>query len=92
MFLDEPTANLDIKHEQNLMKLVKEKANEGIGVLLILHDLNLAARYSDKLFIFKEGNLIKSGPPEEVLDKDMLTDVYGLEMNVENDPLRVNYY
>tara|TARA_B100001113_G_scaffold132848_1_gene108835 strand:- start:1265 stop:2038 length:774 start_codon:yes stop_codon:yes gene_type:complete len=92
MFLDEPTANLDIKHEQNLMKLVKEKANEGIGVLLILHDLNLAARYSDKLFIFKEGNLIKSGPPEEVLDKDMLTDVYGLEMNVEKDPLRVNYY
>ena len=92
MFLDEPTANLDIKHEQNLMKLVREKADEGIGVLLILHDLNLAAKYSDKLFIFKEGSLIKSGPPEEVLDKDMLTDVYGLEMSIEKDPLRVNYY
>ena len=52
MFLDEPTANLDILHEQNLMKLVRSKAMEGIGILLILHDLNLAAKYSDKLVIF----------------------------------------
>ena len=92
MFLDEPTANLDILHEQNLMKLVKEKAREGIGVLLILHDLNLAAKYSDKLFLFKEGSLIKSGSPEEVLERDILSYVYGLTMRVERDPLRVNYY
>ena len=92
MFLDEPTANLDILHEQNLMKLVRSKAMEGIGILLILHDLNLAAKYSDKLVIFKNGSLIKSGSPEEVLQSKVLTEVYGLDMEVAKDPLRVNYY
>ncbi len=92
MFLDEPTANLDILHEQNLMKLVRSKAMEGIGILLILHDLNLAAKYSDKLVIFKNGSLIKSGSPEEVLQSKVLTEVYGLDMEVAQDPLRVNYY
>ncbi len=92
MFLDEPTANLDILHEQNLMKLVRSKAMEGIGILLILHDLNLAAKYSDKLVIFKDGSLIKSGSPEEVLQSKVLTEVYGLDMEVAKDPLRVNYY
>ena len=92
MFLDEPTANLDILHEQNLMKLVRSKAMEGIGILLILHDLNLAAKYSDKLVIFKDGSLIKSGSPEEVLQSKVLTEVYGLDMEVAQDPLRVNYY
>ena len=92
MFLDEPTANLDILHEQNLMKLVRSKAMEGIGILSILHDLNLAAKYSDKLVIFKNGSLIKSGSPEEVLQSKVLTEVYGLDMEVAKDPLRVNYY
>ena len=92
MFLDEPTSNLDILHEQNLMKLVRSKAMEGIGILLILHDLNLAAKYSDKLVIFKNGSLIKSGSPEEVLQSKVLTEVYGLDMEVAKDPLRVNYY
>ena len=92
MFLDEPTANLDILHEQNLMKLVRSKAMEGIGILLILHDLNLAAKYSDKLVIFKDGSLIKSGSPQEVLQSKVLTEVYGLDMEVAKDPLRVNYY
>ena len=49
MFLDEPTANLDILHEQKMMKLIQKKRDEGLGILLILHDLNLAAKYSDQV-------------------------------------------
>ena len=92
MFLDEPTANLDILHEQKMMKLIQKKRDEGIGILLILHDLNLAAKYSDKIAIFKNGRLISIGTPQEVLTEETLTDVYDVSMKIDENPFRINYY
>ena len=92
MFLDEPTANLDILHEQKMMKLIQKKRDEGIGILLILHDLNLAAKYSDKVAIFKNGNLVSLGNPKEVLTENTLSSVYGVQMQIDHDPFRINYY
>tara|TARA_Y100000768_G_scaffold379291_1_gene354810 strand:+ start:186 stop:959 length:774 start_codon:yes stop_codon:yes gene_type:complete len=92
MFLDEPTANLDILHEQKMMKLIQKKRDEGLGILLILHDLNLAAKYSDQIALFNEGKLVDKGLPKTVLTEDTLSTVYGLKMNVEKNPFRINYY
>ena len=92
MFLDEPTANLDILHEQKMMRLVQKKRDEGIGILLILHDLNLAAKYSDKIAIFNDGKLVDVGLPKIVLNEQILSSVYGLEMKIDKNPFRINYY
>ena len=92
MFLDEPTANLDILHEQKMMKLIQKKRDEGLGILLILHDLNLAAKYSDQIALFNGGKLVDKGLPKTVLTEDTLSTVYGLKMNVEKNPFRINYY
>ena len=92
MFLDEPTANLDILHEQKMMKLIQKKRDEGLGILLILHDLNLAAKYSDQIALFDNGKLIDKGLPKTVLTEDTLSAIYGLKMNVEKNPFRINYY
>jgi len=92
MFLDEPTANLDILHEQKMMKLIQKKRDEGLGILLILHDLNLAAKYSDQIALFNNGKLIDKGFPKTVLTEETLSAVYGLKMDVEKNPFRINYY
>lgn len=92
MFLDEPTANLDILHEQKMMRLIQNKRDEGIGILLILHDLNLAAKYSDQIAIFNEGKLLEIGAPRTVLNEETLSKVYGLDMQIEESPFRINYY
>ena len=92
MFLDEPTANLDLFHELKMMELIKKKSYLGTGILLILHDLNLASRFSDKVGIFKEGNIVCSGKPKEVYKQDVLSEVYGLPMTVHPESLRVSYY
>ena len=92
MFLDEPTANLDILHEQKMMKLIQKKRDEGLGILLILHDLNLAAKYSDQIALFNDGKLVDKGLPKTVLKEDTLSAVYGLKMHVEKNPFRINYY
>ena len=65
MFLDEPTANLDLSYELQLIRLLKKSIN-GIGVLLIIHDLNLASKFSDKIAILKRGSLFNVGTPSEV--------------------------
>ncbi len=92
MFLDEPTANLDLSYELQLIRLLKKKSINGIGVLLIIHDLNLASKFSDKIAILKRGSLFNVGTPSEVFQSKILSDVFGLAMEVDPKTLRVNYY
>ena len=66
--LDEPTSNLDLSHQIKLMNMLKELANDGVGVLLILHDLNLAFNFSDYIAIIKNG---KRPTPSFSLDKKL---------------------
>ncbi len=92
MFLDEPTANLDLSFELQLIQLLKIKSKEGIGVLLIIHDLNLASKFSDKIAILDKGKLRGLGAPSEVLQSKLLSDIFGLAMEVNPNTLRISYY
>ena len=92
LFLDEPTANLDLTYEIKLLNIVKDVAQEGAGVILVLHDLNLAAKFSDKIAILKGGLLIDIGLPKDILKSTLLSDIYEIKVEVKNDPLLITYY
>ena len=83
LLLDEPTANLDLAHELAVLRLARRVANQGAGVLAVLHDLNLAARFADDLTLLHNGGVVASGAPARVLDADTLASVYGTAITVE---------
>ena len=74
LLLDEPTANLDLTYEILIMDIAKKIARNGVGVLIILHDLNLAAKYADKIMVLKDGNTLGAGLPGDVLNSELLTE------------------
>jgi iron complex transport system ATP-binding protein len=87
LLLDEPTTYLDLAHQVDVLELVERLNRErGRTVVMVLHDLNLAARYADRLVAMKDGKLVASGPPDEVLTPDLLREVFGLEAEVIPDP------
>lgn len=88
MLLDEPTSSLDPKYQQQLLRTLGKLARqENIGVLIILHDLNLAARYCDRLALLCEGKLIACDTPEKVLTRENLHAVYGIDGQAIAHPL-----
>ena len=79
--LDEPSTFLDLKHQVEMMKLLRQLAREkNVGVLLASHDLNLAATNADRLILLDRGAVVADGTPTDVLDPDLLGRVYGVEM------------
>ena len=92
MLLDEPTANLDISYELNLIKILKKEVSNGIGVFLILHDLNLALNFSDKIALLKEGRLVEFGQPKRIFNDKTLSKIYDTPISVDLISKRVNYY
>ncbi len=92
LLLDEPLANLDITHEIRMLQIIRQKAENGIGALMVLHDLNLAARFADNVALLNQGKLIAQGTPKEVLNQASLSDVYGIPITVKHNPLTVTYY
>ena len=74
--LDEPTAALDISHEMAIFELLRELGRGGVTVLLSTHNLNLAARYADRLVVVDEGRVAAQGAPAEVMRRDLLETVY----------------
>lgn len=88
ILLDEPTTHLDLAHAVEVLELVHElSAAEGKKRLVVLHDLGLAARYSDRLVVMKQGRIVTQGRPAEVLDDRLLADVFGLAAHVFPDPV-----
>lgn len=85
LFLDEPTAHLDPAHQRSIMRLARDFANGGGGVLSVLHDLNLAATIADEIVIINRGRIIASGAPPEVLTADLLREVYGVTFRIQPD-------
>lgn len=78
LLLDEPTTHLDIHHQVAILSLIRRMASEeGIAVLVVLHDLNLAATFADRLALLVDGRLLALGDPREVLRQERLTAVYG---------------
>tara|TARA_B100001115_G_scaffold62197_1_gene46134 strand:+ start:39 stop:812 length:774 start_codon:yes stop_codon:yes gene_type:complete len=92
LLLDEPTANLDLTYEVKLLNIVKDVSREGAGVMLVLHDLNLAAKFSDKIVLINDGSIVKIGDPKEVLEANILSSVYNIDIKVKDDPLFITYY
>ncbi|MBS6217660.1 MAG: ATP-binding cassette domain-containing protein [Clostridiales bacterium] len=95
ILLDEPTNNLDIYHATNLMKIVRRLCDElGKTVILVLHEINYAAFYSDYICAFKDGKIAKFGTVAEVMTKETLSDIYRVQfeiMEVEGRPLSIYY-
>lgn len=87
LLLDEPTAHLDLKHQADILTLVRELAHrEGFAVLIVLHDLNLAASYADRVALLSNGQVAALGTPDQVLTPEQLSPVYGLQISVYPHP------
>ena len=86
LLLDEPTSNLDVCYQIEIMNLLKELVKKlGLTIICAIHDLNLAARYSDKIILINGGRIKGIGRPIEVLTKENLRDVFKIEAKVEYD-------
>ncbi|WP_454876893.1 heme ABC transporter ATP-binding protein [Pseudomonas farris] len=88
LLLDEPTSMLDPLHQHTTLQAVREFADRGAAVLVILHDLNLAARYCDRLLLLEGGRPVALDTPEQVLRPEPLKAVFGLEVLVQPHPER----
>ncbi|WP_099867405.1 ATP-binding cassette domain-containing protein [Pararhizobium haloflavum] len=87
LLLDEPTSALDIAHQVEVLALIRRLACErGIGVLIVLHDVNMAARHCDELLALGRGRLVARGTPREILQPERLGEIYGLDMGVIAHP------
>ncbi|WP_030156446.1 heme ABC transporter ATP-binding protein [Glycomyces sp. NRRL B-16210] len=86
VLLDEPTAALDLRHQELVGRLCRELAAEGRAVVIVLHDLDLAAAYSDRSAILAEGRIAACGTPAQVYTAERLGEVYRQPVTVEHDP------
>ncbi|WP_258345246.1 ABC transporter ATP-binding protein [Saccharopolyspora gregorii] len=88
LLLDEPTTYLDLAHQVEVLDLVGRLHDEsGRTVVMVLHDLNLAARYADRLVAMRDGAIVAQGAPDEVLTEELLADVFNLNARVIPDPV-----
>lgn len=88
LLLDEPTASLDLAHQIRVMDLMKTfQEKRGLTIVMVSHDLNLAAMYANRLLLLKEGQIVKDGPPEDVLTYQTLEETYGCPLLVDESPL-----
>jgi iron complex transport system ATP-binding protein len=87
IMLDEPTTYLDISYQIELMKLIRELKEKGKSIIVVLHDLNQAARYCDLLVVLKAGELKMMGTPTEVMTETMLADIFDVQAKVIIDPV-----
>jgi len=86
LLLDEPLRSLDISHQHTLMNLIKDLANTNVAVLMILHDLNLAAQYADEVNIMKNGQSYALGSPKEVYKPDILEMAFDCPVHIIQHP------
>ena len=86
LLLDEPTSSLDLAHQHSILAAVRHFARQGAGVLIILHDLNLAAQYADRIVLLKAGYQLATGAPHEVLTSETLLTAFTLPVHVLPHP------
>lgn len=87
LLLDEPTTYLDIAHQIEVLDLLADlRASSGKTVVMVLHDLEQAAAYADRLLVLSKGRLVAAGPPGEVLTEKLVLDVFGLRSRIIPDP------
>ncbi|MGW6459956.1 heme ABC transporter ATP-binding protein [Streptomyces sp. NPDC055078] len=86
LLLDEPTAALDLRHQELVLRVCRERAAAGDGVVVVLHDLGLAAAYADRVAVLSEGRVVADGVPAEVFGDDLLSRVYRQPVEVFPHP------
>ncbi|SON54582.1 Hemin import ATP-binding protein HmuV [Hartmannibacter diazotrophicus] len=86
LFLDEPTSSLDIRHQIDLLERARRHARLGGGVIAIVHDLNLAAEFADRIAVLSQGRLIAHGPPQETLCEEVVARVFDVSGIVGRTP------
>ena len=83
LFLDEPTTYLDIRYQLEILELVKKLNREfGITIVMVLHEINQAIRFSDSIIGLKDGNVLAQGNPEEIITSELLEQLYGVKLGV----------
>ncbi|RQP08666.1 MAG: heme ABC transporter ATP-binding protein [Microbacteriaceae bacterium] len=82
VLLDEPTAALDLRHQEDVLRIARSLALEGRTVIVVLHDLSLAGAYADRIALLERGRLRALGAPVDVLTEELVSEVYGLEVEV----------
>lgn len=87
LLLDEPTSALDLRHQATVMSCVRQLAVEGRVIVVVMHDLNLAARWADNIAVLHEGKVHTQGEPAKVFTPDMLAEVYGVVARIDRSPL-----
>ncbi|MEK3734349.1 MULTISPECIES: heme ABC transporter ATP-binding protein [Paenibacillus] len=87
LMLDEPTTFLDVRHQLEILELVRRLNQErGMTIVVVLHDLNQAAKYADRMIVLQKGRIVADGEPDEVLTIETLRQAFGIHANVIQDP------
>ena len=86
LMLDEPTAALDVRHQEQVLGLARDHARAGGAVIVVVHDISLAAAYADQVTILAGGRVVGDGPPREVLTPALLSEVYHYPVEVLAHP------
>lgn len=87
LLLDEPTSFLDLRHQVEIMRMIRRLNGEGLTVVMVLHDLVLASRYCDRIIAIRDGRVAFDGEPQSVLQPALLEEVFDLPMMVIQDPI-----
>lgn len=90
LFLDEPLNNLDVLHQHKILNLIKQFTQRGNTAIVVLHDLNLAAQFSDKILLLKKGEKVSYDIPEKVLTREIISSVYNFPCTVCVNPVNKN--
>jgi iron complex transport system ATP-binding protein len=90
LFLDEPLNSLDVNYQQEFLQIAREFTNDETVLIAVMHDINLAVQYADKLFFLKEGELAAHGKPKDILSSQLIKDVFDVKATLINNPLSGN--
>lgn len=86
LLLDEPTNNLDLAHQHTILRTARRLTEEGLGVMTILHDPNLAATYADRIVVMRDGRVVADSSPWVVLTEALIADVFGVSVTIGRHP------
>lgn len=86
LFLDEPTAGLDMVYQEEIFRFAKALSEKGKTILMVAHELNLAAKYCDRIFLLGEGKLLADGTPDEVFTEPLLSRAYAADVEIARNP------
>ncbi|SFM35971.1 iron complex transport system ATP-binding protein [Ectothiorhodospira mobilis] len=86
LLLDEPSNHLDLRHQRDLIRILQRRSREtGQGILVVLHDINIATQLADRIVLMREGRILAQGPPSEIITRDTIQEVYGVDAGIVSD-------